>query len=112
MTEDVEDEFLGAGAVSDDGADPEDVGFREDDVRHLQRSLPETTNLRAALQKLTSDHVDLVGEFVDGFDSPTGSTRAASSSAGDSARRSTPSGNSRGCGWRIGRSRGWTCRFS
>ncbi|MFC7137573.1 hypothetical protein ACFQRB_16235 [Halobaculum litoreum] len=35
----------------------------------LQRSLPETTNLRPAIQKLTSDHVDLLGSFVDGFDS-------------------------------------------
>jgi len=48
---------------------PEDVGFDSSDVRRLQRSLPETTNLRAALQKLTSDHVELVESFVDGFDS-------------------------------------------
>lgn len=59
------------GVISDDVSQElgADVGFRDDDVRRLQRSLPETTNLRAALQKLTSDHVDLVRSFVEGFDS-------------------------------------------
>ncbi|WP_373190070.1 hypothetical protein [Halolamina sp.] len=45
------------------------AGFSRRDVARLEDTLPETSNLRAALQKLTSDQTDLVARFVDGFES-------------------------------------------
>jgi len=45
------------------------AGFSRGDVEQLERSLPETTNLRAALQKLSSDQIEIVADLVDGFES-------------------------------------------
>lgn len=45
------------------------AGFNHSDVRRLESSLPDTTNLRAALQKLSSDQIDVVADLVDGFES-------------------------------------------
>ena len=51
------------------------AGFRREHVEQLERSLPETTNLRAALQKLSSDQLDVIGDLVDGFETRRGVIR-------------------------------------
>lgn len=45
------------------------AGFDKESVERLQESLPETTRLRPAIPKLSADQLDLIGRFVDGFDS-------------------------------------------
>ncbi|WP_276298800.1 hypothetical protein [Halorussus lipolyticus] len=45
-----------------------DLGFGEGEVRDLLDGLPETPQLRPALQKLTGDQLGLLRRFIDGFE--------------------------------------------
>ncbi|WP_128478338.1 hypothetical protein [Halorussus pelagicus] len=45
-----------------------DLGFGEGEVRDLLDGLPETPQLRPALQKLTGDQLELLRRFIDGFE--------------------------------------------
>jgi hypothetical protein len=55
------------GARETEGEVLADLGFADGEVRDLLDGLPDTPQLRPALQKLSGDQLDLLASFIDGF---------------------------------------------